>query len=358
MSFQYSICNLRDLFSLKDDNNLINRSNYSQQKYLEFIVDQLRFLNQNILNKLNSLPCNNWLRIILAPQTCNMIYKSQNNIGELETFINTSIENEINHITNNFANIDCWTAMGDIGYENGIIIQAFKTKSNVIIDFDSPYSKSPLIESEFRPKFSEHLPYSQRDKIKINKKIDDALSITKECTNGVYCFIKKHVQIIMPRLDHNKTFKGSSNRTIIGRVNLYNAHNDGIDFGAIACSLFHESIHNFLYIIELRKPFVISSSNAINTEIISPWSGKTINIIAYIHAMIVWYGILMFFRLKKVRKFFPDLTVQYYTEMSSRGFINKKAIKRINSFKENISPFILKELELIQESTIIGSIYE
>jgi hypothetical protein len=85
----------------------------------------------------------------------------------------------------------------------------------------------------------------------------------------------------------------------VGKITACNFSDVADDLTEVVDFLIHESIHNFLHLVEEEYgPFLEHSAYSlpwIKEKIVpSPWSGKKIDLGSYTHAISVWYGLACF----------------------------------------------------------------
>lgn len=89
-----------------------------------------------------------------------------------------------------------------------------------------------------------------------------------------------------------EVFSSASNNQWHRRVQIVNYRQAEISICRLADALVHESIHSFLYSLELELPLVAGEN--LNDCIRSPWSGRLLKIHSYLHACFVWYSLALF----------------------------------------------------------------
>ncbi|PRQ04333.1 hypothetical protein ENSA5_08640 [Enhygromyxa salina] len=243
---------------------------------------------------------------------------------------------------------ELWTALGDLGFGAGqgqALHRATRVHDHFIVDFDSPYRDARLVESNFRPSFGEGVPFSPEQRARVEARIVAAADGLRALSPAAYGLSAAMIRTLMPRIDdRNPTFKGSSNRGMVGRVNLFNPQLDGINHAVIASSLVHEAIHILLYLFEQDAPLVVDERRAHELRITSPWSGKRVHLLALVHATFVWYGLLHLWRLAGVERYFPRREIDYYRGFCARGLRDGRLSAALAEHAALVRPDVLDAL--------------
>lgn len=306
----------------------------------------------DVYDRLTALPNSSLLRILQAPETCRLLYLTKAEMVDkqvewLEGAV--AVEESLLGCTN-ASDQGRWSAFGDFFLPIGEIQKPERTAAAVfdngmIVDFDSPYAKTSLIESNFRPRFGKFEPFSVNERTRVLSHIKAAVSGLDVWSPSASMFYNKFVKTVIPRIDMaNQTYKGSSNRGIIGRVNIYNPHLPYICNGNIATSLVHEAIHIMLYIFEQRYKIFYSIEYAHNNFVESPFSGKRVHILALVHAIAVWFALLNLWMLHDSSEVFSDEVRLYFISFCAKGFSGDTLIRRLEPHFRQIDGHIVAEI--------------
>lgn len=224
-------------------------------------------------------------------------------------------------------------------------------RDGIVIDFFSPYAARPLAQNNFRPDFAPPIPYTNEQAATVAPRIVAAFEAIESIGGAGIGFVRAMIRTIMPRPDAaSGLFSGSSNRGHMGRVNLFNPHLDYISHHNVANSLIHESIHIMLYLIEQGGRPVEDNDVLYNDFVESPWSGRPIHLLAYIHASFVWYGLYHFWSLPEVAKQMDGLVRQHYLNFIVRGFERGEMLARLVRFEPYIRADLMEELVMLQKT--------
>jgi hypothetical protein len=132
------------------------------------------------------------------------------------------------------------------------------------------------------------------------QQINKALAIIADVSPAAFSLIENFTTTIHLRQNpHHPNYSSWSTHTGIGKITASNFHYVAEEICEVIDFLIHESIHNFLHLIEEQYgPFLEAHAYAttwIKEKIVtSPWSGKKVDLGSYTHAIAVWYGLAQF----------------------------------------------------------------
>lgn len=339
---------------------------HSQKAYrdqLEFAAYHLRRVLEDggssalsdIFAELASLPASALTRILRAPELCWQIHSAdQLRIKDsLAIFLRNAIAAELQLLGQLKSSAGCWTALGDwqlpVRKANRNPSSGVMLEGGILLDFCSPYANRPVAASSFRPEFSNARVYTRTECNRIARLCQDASARIHACSEPADIFYKKIIQTVMPRVDENsRTFKGSSNPAIVGRVNMYNPHLEYVDAGAISSSLIHESVHTYLFIEEYTYPLFADRDLAHNARLMSSFSGKVVHLLAFVHAVFVWFALLNFWMSAKTPLHYNSTTINYYRRFCLQGFSNKGVEKVLAPWRKHIAERIYMQILAMQ----------
>lgn len=130
--------------------------------------------------------------------------------------------------------------------------------------------------------------------------INKALEAIGEISPQALSLIQNFTHTVHLRQNpHHHGFSSWSTHIGIGKIVASNFDDVAGTLAEVMDFLIHESIHNFLHLVEEHYgPFLEDeayTSNWIKEKIVaSPWSGKKIDLGSYTHAIGVWYGLAQF----------------------------------------------------------------
>lgn len=316
---------------------------------------------QRLLANLARLPDDGVARILGAPQVCHALCTYDEAEREaLLGFLDDAIRAEllVGGLEQGSAARELWTALGDLRFTAGQASPSHRATlvhDHFVIDLDSPYRDARLIESNFRPSFGESRPFSPEQRARVEARIVAAADGLRAISSAAYAISAAMIRTLMPRIDErNPTYKGSSNRGMVGRVNLFNPQLDYINHAVIASSLVHEAIHILLYLFEQDAPLVTDERRAHELRITSPWSGVRVHLLAIVHASFVWYGLLHLWRLPGVEAHFPQDEIDYYRGFCARGLRDGRLSAALAEHATLVRPDVLDALREMEATAPVG----
>lgn len=163
--------------------------------------------------------------------------------------------------------------------------------SGMVVDFASPitYSCDP------RHSFAALAP-GERDGARV--RIADALVAISQVAAPAYAFCTQSVDVVVVRTAADRpptALMSNSSAQQPRSVLLVNPHLPTIRNGLIADGLVHEAIHCLLFMFEhVSGTLMVADGRRTQLHVTSPWSGRALQLISYVHACIVWYGLYWF----------------------------------------------------------------
>ena len=337
--------NFKEFLSSLIENDIIWR--FKQFSiYLDNAPKKYRKLGKLLL----TLPIFNLKRIINSPEFINHLILAQNkDSAVLFKFIERSIQTEL-FVLGNINDSECFTnigsANGDLYYnKKSDCIHVNETVENdIILDFESPYAMRKLHASSFRGIcFSKWESHKNKEFI-INRIKKAYLLLGESCEFAQY-FVKLNTQVIIPRKDNlfKDDFTSSSSRSFIGRNIFFNTHSQNATKVKIICALVHESIHSFLYRLELLRLLVNKNKN----KVISPWSKSVLRLNTYVHACFIYYAHWMLLNRIYFKKSNNIKEKRKYLEKIKCGFCSDLYSEQISYMKKYLTHNIWIQLKKI-----------
>jgi HEXXH motif-containing protein len=145
----------------------------------------------------------------------------------------------------------------------------------------------------------------------------------------------------------------SSFSQFIGLALLVNPHLPAVDVEKLTDSIVHESIHSMLFMLEeVEAPFLLDRLSA-KIMVTSPWSGNVINLHAYLHACLVWYGLYRFWRRVSSTGEYSAERRRALQDKARSGFVHRPS-QLIAHYRELCSPPILSYLQEVEAIMATG----
>lgn len=141
------------------------------------------------------------------------------------------------------------------------------------------------------------MPSSKDDLCMVERKLAKSIKLIETFNPAAAQLIGGSARLIaVGAIEDPHRFISSSDRMYLGSMCLINAHSELCSIERLADSLVHESIHSFLYKMELRSPLFCDLEKASSVTAQSPWTGRILPLTSIVHAYFVWYGLVKFWR--------------------------------------------------------------
>jgi hypothetical protein len=304
----------------------------------------------SLVAALRALPCAARRDFLRAPQVVSQLLRWRNGLQPDVRYLSELILAELARadlITS--LPVKLWTARGDmhLSFESGRCIKQVRPRilgTEISFD-DKSYQMFPYDGTKQKLL----LPVEDDQSDQVRSALSEALRALSTGDALASHFVRSFLQQISIRIEPGEPakFNSSSFSQYIGLVLLINAHLDSVDVPNLTEALVHESIHNMLFMIEeLESPFLPDRSSS-KIQVRSPWSGSIINLHAYVHACVVWYGLFFLWNRLLEKKIFPEHRCIAFRERARTGFIHRP-LELISSYTLCLSREILEVLEEIE----------
>jgi hypothetical protein len=163
---------------------------------------------------------------------------------------------------------------------------------------------------------------NDEDAIRVRAMLNDVLGALSEGSTPAYRFVRTFLRQVSARFEPGDPdrFNSSSFSQFIGLALLINPHLSKVDVPNLTEALVHESIHSMLFMIEeIERPFLLDRSSLL-IRVKSPWSGALLNLNAYLHACLVWYGLFWLWTRLFETEAFPPHRCLAFKERARAGF--------------------------------------
>ena len=134
-------------------------------------------------------------------------------------------------------------------------------------------------------------------------------------------------------------------------MRIINAHQPQIGVDLLADGLLHEAIHSIVFMFEHSVTRLLSPATmAARTAAVSPWSGRSLQLLSYAHACIVWYGLYGYWRLAE-RSEDPAMAARArrQCDMARAGFARRPVSQGLRPFHDTLAPETLALLVLLEQ---------
>jgi hypothetical protein len=268
--------------------------------YRDWVYQRLRSWSANcpeLLQALTALPEENQQRLIRSPQVCFLLRSREISTQADASVMMALIEAEEylcgrrEHMTHNTG-----SALGDYYFLHSKprgTLQVVQSPSvhHIAIDvFDSRSQACWPPDCGARERYTKPEIAALRDRIGMG--FDQVKSINATAARMVQKSI--HVLGIMKLLDRPGECCSASTKMMIGAAVLGNFHEPKWAIGKLTDALVHEGIHQLIYKLELESALYTDYAAALRLVVTSPWTGRTLQLESFIHAVFVWFGLLNF----------------------------------------------------------------
>jgi hypothetical protein len=290
-------------------------------------------LARNVAAKLETVPAPDFLRVVLAPEfTKQLLWRHPDRIQRLCEFLDKALHVEGVIGGREEADCDAWTALGDMKVlRDGEILRGVDIPGLPSLDLDSPNVTRDVRTDEFAPDQFRSLTNDVRPVV-----IDRMTAAWREisATSKVVAdFVAKFVQVIVLQSDNIRPkFSSVSTGSYIGLVIIRNPHSENVSDIGLAEVMVHEAIHSLLFMALHTRPWGADNVYANGVKIVSPWSGRPLDLYQFLQACFVWYGLLHFWNLALQAKTFNG-TDEAHSCMAHalRGFVGSPLLDNLCS---------------------------
>jgi len=306
-----------------------------------------------LLERTANLSAHSFLRVFKAPETFwRTLRCAKNDRRGYLRFLENSIEVERCLAGNQYRlPRSTWSALGDARVSDSHVwtgtshICSRSRDFNIIIDGCSPYARRPFInrrtsEITIGPAGK---PTAFQQSLVFDK-ISESLDAIDAISEGVSDFVYQNISAIVPYHDisNPRHFTSASTNRFIGQMMLVNPHLQSASIPFIVNALVHESVHSYLYAIELRHALLTERAPQ-SVFLASPWTGTLLTLHSYIHACFVWHALRSFWELDSAQSFFGN-TSDFYATTARAGFVSNEFKKRLTPYKKALNASTMEEI--------------
>jgi hypothetical protein len=230
-----------------------------------------------------------------------------------------------------------WSANGDYFFDHGPAVPApnstWHTRGRyeapllakrIPLDFTSDWARSHMPVAAFRtPRFGPATPFSRANARIAVSRIQESFARLSLAVPPAAAFFLRYVSAVVLRNDptNRGVFQSASRNSYVGQMVLLNPHTESVDEAYLAESIVHESIHSFMWRIEILFPFLRDTAGQMPV-VESPWSGQKIYYYTLLQAGLVWFGIANFWRLALESDHFSRRRAETLYRRAIKGFKN------------------------------------
>lgn len=255
-----------------------------------------------------------------------------------------------------------WSAMGDLYLPAGRLdpaqlrphiwepwhadrpYAAARIDERTIVDFESPHATKRMdgIVTEYEP-------YTPGQKRALILKFRAGMDRIRQL-KPVAALVTGHTRSFVLRRDPSRTgWSNSSYELFIGRVVCVNPERRAVDLAEITETIVHESIHSFIYVIEEDHPLIPDRDASHDVTARSEWSGRKLQLHAFVHACFVWYGLWQFWQQAEHAGVFPRDVAQKKATEARHGFLQPELCESLRRVRPWLSPGVADLLIALAE---------
>lgn len=283
---------------------LISNHLLKVQNLLQEYIFNETLLDDMDREALASLPEESFLRLLASPYVCEllMILKERQEapseeVKPLRVQLLQALIAEIKHLRPDYNHVlnPTWTIGGDVVLDTAIAekFPALQTNCGISLNYQS------YVHNTGKKGIG---GYSYETALRHKERIETGKAIISRVSFSSLSMIELFTTAIQFRQNKNRpSVVNSSTHTSIGLIRCDNFHQLHVDMPEIVDMLVHESIHQYLHLFE-EQLFTFVNLMEMPVELLdsrqfpSPWSGNLLDMRSYTHAILVWYGLVHFWK--------------------------------------------------------------
>lgn len=236
-----------------------------------------------------------------------------------------------------------WSALGDYCLkEKREFLQGPRQQNIIPLDFHGPWISADDRDS---------IEYNDEERVYLEGEMNEAMKLIQRLSPAIYDFIMMGTWVLQIRKNDARTYTYST-ENYTGRVFFVNPMEHYKSTLGLAGGIYHEAIHNYLYITE-RFQHMIKDKSYREQEIISPWTGNNIQTHSFMHAIFVWYGL---WKLYQVTQQDSSLRAESRRLVNEASFGFRKNCEIISSLSEDflkkVHPNFLNAAKAMQRDVL------
>jgi hypothetical protein len=316
-----------------------------------------------IARRINELPSDALLRLLLAPETIHrLLWPELHDGAEVTCFLRRAAEAEHARLGNEHSlEAPTWTALGDV-----LIGGPEDVPTLALHDFPPIVLGDPMHRHPTAAETATGVR-CDGDGLLPPGALPGVVTMLREAqlrirTSGdeIWAFARELNTTLVLRTGGSATasFASSSPERYVGRSNLWNAHHPDVMAADLAEAMVHEAIHTVLdsadALLTRATPsgtrWVTDSAlydGVSRTE--SAWTGRPLDVPTYVHASLVWYSLLCFWTRALVAGGFDAQTAKGRVVRAGAPFMRRAALAPLRPFRDSIRPDVVALLERIEE---------
>ncbi|MFH9355019.1 aKG-HExxH-type peptide beta-hydroxylase [Kitasatospora sp. NPDC017646] len=223
-----------------------------------------------------------------------------------------------------------WTALGDtLVHPDGSLTTPISVPGLRAVDIASPQALAMNAETSLCEEQSRPSPAEDTVRL-VGSRLKTAVARMEEISPALRNLVSTCVLSLVVSEDPALQFSSSSHGLFVGRVALAARAWESAPLTSFVDALVHESIHCMLLMLDRQSPLLIDDLKAdALPPVISPWTGTPLTVPAYVHAIMVWFGLAHFWRDAHETSAFPTEESTAMLRRALRGFENCDVVARM-----------------------------
>lgn len=313
-----------------------------------------RAAGERLQGRISDLPPQSFFRILTAPESVRRLLWSSGDVAELEQntrFFARAIEAERALCSLDHDLPDpSWTAMGDRAAPAGALAGEYVVDGLPRLVIGDPAARTPLASGP------------DGDLADVPRVIDRLHEVMARlrATDPVFADFARELNItlVLRRDTARPDFQSNSPERYVGRSILWNPDGDDVGLDDLAEALIHEGIHTALDMADallfrawprgtrwITDPALYDGVS----RTASPWTGRPLDVPSYVHAFLVWFGLLTFWARAASRGSFDASVARRRLLRAGAPFAARAALPPLAPFLGSIRPDLLPIMDQLEE---------
>jgi hypothetical protein len=329
-------------------------------RWLAVLQDADPTAGATLTSRLGELSGDAFVRVLLAPETVRrLLWPELHGSEEVGRFLWLAIEAE-HARSGNAAVLDgpTWTALGDelVGADGGARTLALHDFPPIVLG--DPSFRHPAAAAA-GPGEDDGL-LAPDDLTATVTRLREAQLRVRKADERIWAFARELNTTLVLRTgrEGETSFASSSPERYVGRSILWNPHATEVEAADLAEALVHEAIHTVLDSADALLSRATPASPRWITDpalydgvsrTASAWTGRELDVPTYVHAYLVWYGLMCFWTRAYTADAFGGDTARRRIMRAGLPFMTRSALTPLRPFMEAIRPDMAALLEGIEE---------
>jgi hypothetical protein len=310
-----------------------------------------------LADALSELSGENLLRLVLAPLTTHQLLFREYSECVVRHLENATLVESRRADRGPSPKAPVWGALGDcVVLPEGELVAAPTLESGIPLDLDSPQAATDDVGHPLKGKEAAEAPIPVEARTELVERLNLACAGIAAVSDAIHSFVVQYTKVLVLQSRPGKAFSSGSTGEHIGRTLLINPHAPYVDEAELAEALVHEAIHSLLYMQEAVAPWILDAPQyAVESNIISPWTGRPLPMRPFLQACFVWYGLTHFWGQAGRAGSFPADRARSRLRIAATGFFRADLTASIpGACRDVIAPAVLESIDRMQQH-ILGS---